>query len=116
MKIKLDENVHGDVVGALTTQGHNVATAREQQVDQVLEQPALSIWLIVVGGSSHLKPLCTARPNVVGVLDREAHLDAAPLVGSTLLGVQPFKQRLRQIQRLRHLLPVSLGEEDPEAG
>ena len=30
MKIKLDENVHGDVVGALATRGHDVRTAREE--------------------------------------------------------------------------------------
>ncbi len=30
MKIKLDENVHGDVAAALAAQGHDVATVRDQ--------------------------------------------------------------------------------------
>ena len=30
MKIKLDENVHGDVVGPLAARGHDVRSAREE--------------------------------------------------------------------------------------
>jgi len=30
VNIKLDENVHGDVAAALTAQGHDVATVRDQ--------------------------------------------------------------------------------------
>ncbi len=32
MRIKLDENVHGDVAAALTAQGHDVATVRDQDL------------------------------------------------------------------------------------
>ena len=32
MKIKLDENVHGDVAGALAALGHDVATAQQESL------------------------------------------------------------------------------------